>query len=33
MIACPVCDAGPWPDTYGADGGQLLEAAEPEDWP
>ena len=23
-LACPVddCDAGPWPDTYGADGGR-----------
>ena len=24
MIECPIdeCDAGPWPDTYGADGGR-----------
>lgn len=23
MIACPECDdAGPWPDTYGPDGGR-----------
>jgi len=21
-IECPECDAGPWPDTYGADGGR-----------
>jgi len=22
MIECPICDAGPWRDTYGADGGR-----------